>query len=319
MQMVMTQAVPTTPAQQNTSYESNTSKDNSKTDFAKMLSEEIKSVQSKTQKNEVPNDNEQVMLLAMQMMMQNLSEATVLPEGQEGAAIVAEIFAEVVNPQQQTTEDEEKQINVNGFNLTLVDTEEVGKIVPITEGKNGEQAVLSEGFEDGENNVFKLLDTTQVAEPISQTVVAQNITQPTALTAEQVLKDEYLQEIKSQIATNIVSGNNDFEIQLEPQNIGKLIIKTTYEAGKAIVSIICTDPETMQIMAKSAGDLAAIIENRSGQYTQVIVENPAEDYLQNFGEQNKQNNDNAQNQNQGEKDNDEHAVDFLQQLRLGLA
>ncbi len=317
MQMVMTQAVPTTPVQQNTSYESNTSKDSSKTDFAKMLSEQIKSVQSKTQTNEVPNDNEQAMLLAMQMMMQNLSEAS--PTTEQSSAVLSEMLTEVVNLQQQTAKEEEKQINVNGFNLTLVDTEEVGKIIPITEGENGEQALLSEGFEDGENKEFKLSDTTQVAQPISQTVLAQNVTQPTALTAEQVLKDEYLQEIKSQITTNIASGNYDFEIQLEPQNIGKLIIKTTYEAGKAIVSIICTDPETMQIMAKSAGDLAAIIENRSGQYTQVIVENPAEDYLQNFGEQNKQNNDNAQNQNQGEKDNDEHAVDFLQQLRLGLA
>ncbi len=185
--------------------------------------------------------------------------------------------------------------------VNTVETETVGEQVKGDEGK-----VSTAG-----------LQLTEGTEQYQTVSVVERLVTTTPTTPTERISETYLTEIKETITSQIAAGNNDFEIQLEPHNLGQLTIKATYEDGKAIISILCSDKDTMQILAKSAGDIAAIMENRSGQATEVVVDKPALDYLEN------QANDSSKGQHQQEntQDNDKEDnqnSDFMQQLRLGL-
>ena len=85
-------------------------------------------------------------------------------------------------------------------------------------------------------------------------------------------------------------------------------------------SLLCV-PKTMELMAKNARELGAIMEDNLGTPTTIVVEDKETGYL----EQQNQNNDGSNaNQNQddskkqGEKNQEKEGMDFLQQLRLGL-
>ena len=77
----------------------------------------------------------------------------------------------------------------------------------------------------------------------------------------------------------------------------------------------------MELMAKNARDLGAIMEENLGTPTTIVVEDKENGYL----EQQNQNNQGGQGQSQEEgsgkqnqKDQEKEGMDFLQQLRLGL-
>ncbi len=137
-------------------------------------------------------------------------------------------------------------------------------------------------------------------------------------TTESVIKPEYIEQINQKIVENLANGNKEFEIQLNPRNLGELVIKATYEDGKAVVSIVCKEVDVLQAMARSSIDLANILELKLGQETQVVVETPRSDYLQQENQKEQHN----QQQKQEEKSNTDELrenSDFLQQLRLGIA
>lgn len=135
------------------------------------------------------------------------------------------------------------------------------------------------------------------------------------------IRPEYMEQLKANIVKQIASGKDQFEIQLTPANLGTLVIKASYESGKAIISIVCNEAKTMQVMSQQARELAQMVEDRTGSQTEVIVDKPSQDYLQQQGNQEngkgEQHSDRKQQENKkaGFQDN----IDFLQQLRLGLA
>ncbi len=134
----------------------------------------------------------------------------------------------------------------------------------------------------------------------------------------EVMSTEYVAEIKDVIAEKVLLGKESFEIQLQPENLGKLTIKAAVESGKTIVTIVCSDLDTLQTLTRNSGDLATILENRSGSETQVIVETPPKDFMQQERESESQG---SRQQQENQKNETDFAMsnDFLQQLRLGLS
>lgn len=132
---------------------------------------------------------------------------------------------------------------------------------------------------------------------------------------------EYMEQLKSDIIKHVASGKQQFEIQLNPANLGKMIIKASYEAGKAVISIVCSETKAMQAMSQQARELGAMMEARTGTQTEVIVDRPSEDYLQQQAEQEGrgQGDESRRQQNENKKTKYHDSLDFLQQLRLGLA
>ncbi len=134
--------------------------------------------------------------------------------------------------------------------------------------------------------------------------------------------EEVPEKVLNQLLVKTTAGIKEFEIQLEPYDLGKIIIKAAFGKEHTSISVFCTEQRTMELMAKNARELGAIMEENLGAPTTIVVEDKESGYL----EQQKQNNEgNGGNQNQdggsgkqGEKNQEKEGMDFLQQLRLGL-
>lgn len=117
------------------------------------------------------------------------------------------------------------------------------------------------------------------------------------------------------VLVKMQEGVNEYEIQLQPQELGKIKIKLVIEAGKIDVVMSCENQKAAELMAANGGKLKAIIEERTGNETNVQVRQEDETaYHQQEGrEQGSRGGEQRQNKkHQGD------ASDFVQQLRLGL-
>ena len=129
-----------------------------------------------------------------------------------------------------------------------------------------------------------------------------------------------MQDLRSKIIDQMSTGKKEFQVQLKPENLGMVLVKASYENGKAVISIVCMESKTMHAMVQSAEELGSLIQSRLGGPTEVVVETPHADYLE---QQSGQPDSREQGQNQQQKKKGkavgEDTEDFLQQLRLGLA
>lgn len=139
----------------------------------------------------------------------------------------------------------------------------------------------------------------------------------------QVPEPEKLPEkVTEQIMAKMSEGVREFEIHIEPANLGKIAIKILYQEGQATVSVMCSEKRTFEMMGRSAGELGQVIEKNLGGTTTIIVDKQESDYLNQARDENQKN---GRNDEQGEKKENsknhdaEDAEQFLQKLRLGLA
>lgn len=132
---------------------------------------------------------------------------------------------------------------------------------------------------------------------------------------------EMNQKLSEAMVKKILKDTNEFELQLEPANLGKLTIKVVYEAGKTAISIACTNPKSLEALAQQSKEIASIMEQKLGEPTVVIVDNKENmDYLQQERQHQNQKNQQQENnaQNHQTKQDEKNSANFLQQLRLGL-
>ena len=134
--------------------------------------------------------------------------------------------------------------------------------------------------------------------------------------------EEIPEKVLNQLLVKTTAGIREFEIQLEPYDLGKIIIKAAFGKEHTSISIFCTEQRTMELMAKNARELGAIMEENLGTPTTIVVEDKEAGYL----EQQRQNSEGGSgnqsqeeaSKRQNEKNQEKEGMDFLQQLRLGL-
>lgn len=141
---------------------------------------------------------------------------------------------------------------------------------------------------------------------------------PESVSAEET--EKIFQKLPEDLFVRISAGEKEFSVQLEPESLGKLMIKASYDQGKATISIICTNEKTLQFLSGRAGELGSIMENSLGTPTNIVLDKAPQDYL-NQG-QNGQNGHQNEPDNAGKEKKEQHkkndGQNFLQQLRLGL-
>lgn len=236
------------------------------------------------------------------------ADSAVLTAGKQETANLAEMKGSghfEVNAQEQ-----KKDINNNVHNFEK-------QVSPADAAQN---AVESRGNQIQEDTLLQAATSQSRLEAGLYTGIQQE--QPVAKTGESILTSD-MQNLSETMRKQMMQGKTDFEILLEPANLGKLIIKVTYESGKAAVSILCTNDKTLEMLSQNAKNMGAIMEQRMGTETTVIIEprhaNP--DYLQQQADQGshsgyeRDDRDRQQNQSR-EKENE--FVSFAEQLRLGL-
>ncbi len=126
------------------------------------------------------------------------------------------------------------------------------------------------------------------------------------------------EDLGKTLAARLPDTGRTLTVELEPASLGKLTIRMTYEAGRAAVSIMATNPKTLELLNEKAAEIASILEEKTGQETVILTQQPHEQ------EQYQEDKDGAakrgeqeQGQQQEEK-KEQHSDSFAQQLRLGL-
>ncbi len=129
--------------------------------------------------------------------------------------------------------------------------------------------------------------------------------------------EEMEAKLSEQILSQIRTGKNSMELQLEPHNLGKILLKVSYEENQVNVSIVCSESKTLKLLSHSAAEIGSILEANVERPFQVVVDKQEADYLQNQ-QQNQQNGGREQHQQHQQKQTDDNAEDFIQKLRLGF-
>lgn len=119
------------------------------------------------------------------------------------------------------------------------------------------------------------------------------------------------------IAPKLSGNSGTLSIELEPAALGKLTLKVMYEGDRATVSIMSSNPKTLELLSRSAGEIAQILEQKTGQQTVVYTPQQPEQNMD--GRQGGQNGDDRRQDRNQEDDRRQGQPDsFAQQLRLGL-
>ena len=115
------------------------------------------------------------------------------------------------------------------------------------------------------------------------------------------------------LISNLPLKNGELELELEPVSLGKLTLKVAYDGGRAAVTVMASNPRTLEILSQNAGQIAQILEEHTGQQTMVYTpQQPQDDAQQGQGGQ-------AYEQDRQERRHQRKESDsFAQQLRLGL-
>ncbi len=149
----------------------------------------------------------------------------------------------------------------------------------------------------------------QAEVPKYETVTTVHVEQP----------EELPEKVTNQLLSKLAEGVKEFEIHIEPANLGKLAIKVLYEGSQATISIVCSEKRALDVLGQNAREIGNIIERNLGEETTIIVEKQETDYLNQTRDENEQAGQEQQKQKENGKNQDnEDAGDFLQKLRLGL-
>ena len=127
--------------------------------------------------------------------------------------------------------------------------------------------------------------------------------------------ETFAKDIGTSLADKLPSKDGELTIELEPATLGKLTIKVIYEGDRAAVSIITSNPKTLEMLSQSASEIAQILEGHTGQETMIYTPEVEQqtDWTQQGGQENQQ-----EHQQENRKKHHDTGETFAQQLRLGL-
>ncbi|GEM_PF-2277814 len=130
--------------------------------------------------------------------------------------------------------------------------------------------------------------------------------------------EEMEDRLSKQILSQIKTGKDSMELQLEPHNLGKILLKVSYENNQVHVSIVCSESKTLKLISQSAAEIGNILEANVERPFQVVVDKSEVDYLNNRNQDQQGSGQEQQHQQQNQKQSDDGGDDFAQKLRLGM-
>ncbi len=131
--------------------------------------------------------------------------------------------------------------------------------------------------------------------------------------------EELPEKVTDTLLAKLVEGVKEFEIHIEPVNLGKIAVKVLYEGNQATISIVCSEKRAMDALSQNAREIGNIIDRNLGGETTIIVHKQETDYLNQTRDENEQTNQNQRQKEEKSQNQDgEDAEQFLQRLRLGL-
>ena len=303
--------------------------------------QEAEQAQQVQDAQEDPRELENQMALAAMLMMQNpvvpVEQVEIVPEAQ--AEVVVQEIAPVVEeavlapevleaaPETKTAveipvESEETQTVDQALTEELPQTIEAPEAAKETEGRTVEIKV-----ENGHAEVQAVeeSDTEETNEPQGaevETHVFEDVKAVPVKVGEAPRAEKAEQPVEQQIAPKVTealaSGDTRVEIQLTPENLGKITVEMTLDkSGNLTVQLHAQNKETQNLLGKNVNSLAELLGREMEQEVRVEVPRQEESQRQDLYEQ-QQEQQKRHQQEQNRKKEAATGEDFLQQLRLGL-
>lgn len=91
--------------------------------------------------------------------------------------------------------------------------------------------------------------------------------------------EELPEKVTDTLLAKLVEGVKEFEIHIEPVNLGKIAVKVLYEGNQATISIVCSEKRAMDALSQNAREIGNIIDRNLGGETTIIVDKQETDYL----------------------------------------
>ena len=263
---------------------------------------------------EDPKELEKQMALAAMAVMQNpvVTEESLQEVPEEMIIPVEEASAEVMSVQLEAPQ---------------ASAQEAGQPV-LTEDAAGETAEGAEQTVEAPQAEVKPAerDTVEIKvtarEDAAQTEDSGEEDTPSDAPVEtQVFKDVREIPVENQIGGRLAqalnAGDTHVEIQLNPENLGRVTVEMTFaENGSLHVTLHAESGKTMNLLEKGLDNLHMMLAKNAQQEVHVEVQKQEESQQQNFYDGR---GGHAQHQGQRrERREESRSGDFLQQLRLGL-
>lgn len=149
-----------------------------------------------------------------------------------------------------------------------------------------------------------------------------DVSEPAAevVTVKAEQPEDLSQKLMDQIMKKAALRQKEFEVQLEPHNLGKISIKISYSENQTTVSVLCTEAKTLSLLSEHAKEMGAILETNLGTPTNIFVEKQDSNYLDQQKSDDGQKGWSGQEQNHSgrNRDGESNPSDFIQKLRLGI-
>ncbi len=286
---------------------------------------------------EDPKELEKQMALAAMAMLQNPvvpAEQAIspTPEVQAEAAVdeVVSVAAEnVLTPEARSFAPETGKaapIPVEGGEAQAADqtlaeelpqTIEPAEAAQETEGRTVEVKVetgrTEEAADSGEDTPE--LQDAEVETPVFEDVKAVPVKVGEAPKTE--MKQPVEQQISHRLTEALQNGETHVELQLTPENLGKVTVELTLSKdGGLVVQLHAENRETQSLLSKNTAGLEALLGRETAQEVRVEVPRQEESQRQDLYEQQQQ--QHRQHRQEERRRQETDSEDFLQQLRLGL-
>ena len=123
-------------------------------------------------------------------------------------------------------------------------------------------------------------------------------------------------QLADTIKANLSTVGDKVQIQLQPENLGHITIELAQHGSKLGLVIYADSAKTTSLLAQHAGNLGALLEDRTGQtvHIQVQQQEPEQPQYDGHNQQNRQQQEQQSHPQQSKAEQDS----FFGQLRLGL-
>ncbi|MEG0566156.1 MAG: flagellar hook-length control protein FliK [Hungatella sp.] len=128
---------------------------------------------------------------------------------------------------------------------------------------------------------------------------------------------ELAEKLADKISQSIANGRPECEIQLDPENLGRISIKLSMLESGIKVLLSCDNPKTLELLADKSAGISRIVEHNTN--GPVIMETKDSEYWNQ--QKNATDQHSGRNREQEPRQEDHRkseSDDFMQQMRLGL-
>lgn len=189
---------------------------------------------------------------------------------------------------------------------------------PIREPVSGTQEKTFAG-EDAESSSEVRYAAVDQSRSLNQSQAA-NTPEPRR-TEELVLKatvEDLPRELGRALTSGQQTGSRTLTVELEPVSLGKLTIRVEYEAGRTAVSILSSNPKTLELLSEKASEIASILKEHTGEETVIYAQEPQRQEEDQYDGRQGAGQGGQREQKQQKEGERRETESFAQQLRLGL-